>query len=185
MDGNRKRYIIFLTGFMGSGKSTIGPILANTIGYSFVDLDLFIEQKEKRKIGDIFKQEGEKAFRKMERTFLREISGTPRSVISLGGGTITDQDSLNLIKESGVLVYLKAESEYIYKRLRTKSDRPMLRTADGTLMDAEQLQARIDELLTKRKGYYEQAHIIIHTDDKKIGNTIDELVKMLRHYIEE
>ena len=103
MDGNHKRFIIFLTGFMGSGKSTIGPILANTIGYSFVDLDLFIEQKEKRKIGDIFKEEGEKAFRKMERTFLKEVAGTPRSVISLGGGTITDQDSLNLMKESGVL----------------------------------------------------------------------------------
>ncbi|MGA7162028.1 MAG: shikimate kinase [Bacteroidota bacterium] len=185
MDGNHRKYIIFLTGFMGSGKSTIGPILANTIGYDFVDLDMFIEQKEKRKIGDIFKQEGERAFRKMERAFLTEVSGTPRSVISLGGGTITDQESLDLVKESGVLVYLKAESEFIYKRLRTKSDRPMLRTADGELMDAEQLQLRIDELLTKRKGYYEQAHIIIHTDDKKIGNTIDELVKMLRHHIEE
>jgi shikimate kinase len=185
MDDTHKRLIIFLTGFMGSGKSTIGPILANTIGYNFVDLDLFIEQKKKRKIGDIFKEEGEKAFREMERVFLREVAGTPRSVISLGGGTITDQDSLNLVKESGVLVYLKADPEYIYKRLRTKSDRPMLRTADGDLMDAEQLQVRIDELLTKRKGYYEQAHVIIHTDDKKIGNTIDELVKILRHYIDD
>jgi shikimate kinase len=185
MDSNHKRFIIFLTGFVGSGKSTIGPILANTIGYSFVDLDLFIEQKKKRRIGDIFKEEGEKAFREMERAFLKEVAGTPRSVISLGGGTITDQDSLNLVKESGVLVYLKADPEYIYKRLRTKSDRPMLRTADGDLMDAEQLQLRIDELMMKRKGYYEQAHVIIHTDDKKIGNTIDELVKMLRHHIEE
>ena len=185
MDSNHKRFIIFLTGFMGSGKSTIGPILANTIGYSFVDLDLFIEQKEKRKIGDIFKEEGEKAFRQMERAFLKEVAGNPRSVISLGGGTITDQDSLNLVKESGILVYLKADPEYIYKRLRTKSDRPMLRTADGDLMDAEQLQLRIDELLTKRKDYYEQAHVIIHTDDKKIGNTIDELVRMLRHHIED
>jgi shikimate kinase len=185
MDGNHKRLVIFLTGFMGSGKSTIGPILANTIGYSFIDLDLFIEQKEKRKIGDIFKAQGEKAFREMERTFLREVAGTPRTVISLGGGTITDQDSLDLVKESGVLVYLKVGPEYIYKRLRTKSDRPMLRTADGDLMDAEQLQLRIDELLTKRKGYYEQAHVIIHTDDKKIGNTIDELVKMLRHHIDD
>jgi shikimate kinase len=185
MDSDRKRLIIFLTGFMGSGKSTIGPILANTIGYNFVDLDLFIEQQEKRKIGDIFKQEGEKAFREMERKFLKQVAGTPRLVISLGGGTITDQDSLDLVKESGVLVYLKADPEYIYKRLRTKSDRPMLRTADGDLMDAEQLQLRIDELLTKRKNYYEQAHVIIHTDDKKIGNTIDELVKMLRHHIED
>jgi shikimate kinase len=61
----------------------------------------------------------------------------------------------------------------------------MLRTPEGQLMDADQLQVRIDELLTQRKNYYEQAHIIIHTDDKKVGNTIDELVKRLRHYIEE
>jgi shikimate kinase len=185
MDGTNKRSVIFLMGFMGSGKSTIGPILANTIGYNFVDLDLLIEQREHRKIGDIFKQEGEKKFREMERALLREIALTPRTVISLGGGTITDQTTLDLVKESGVLIYLKAESAYIYKRLRTKSDRPLLRTLEGQLMDADQLQGRIEELLTQRKNYYEQAHIIIHTDDKKVGNTIDELVKRLRHYIEE
>jgi shikimate kinase len=185
MDSDRKHSIIFLTGFMGSGKSTIGPILANTVGYAFVDLDLLIEKRGGRKIGDIFKQDGEKKFRKMERTLLREIALAPRTVISLGGGTITDQTTLELVKESGVLIYLKADSEYIYKRLRTKSDRPMLRTPEGQLMDADQLQGRIEELLTQRKNYYEQAHIIIHTDDKKVGNTIDELVKRLRHYIEE
>ncbi len=182
---DNKRSTIFLTGFMGSGKSTIGPILANTIGYSFIDLDLYIEQKEKRKIGDIFKVEGEKKFRELERGFLQEIARTPRSVTSLGGGTITDQTTLDLVKESGVLIYLKADADYIYKRLRTKSDRPMLRTADGELMDADQLQQRIEQLLVQRKDYYEQAHIIINTDDKKIGNTVDQLVKMLRHYIEE
>jgi shikimate kinase len=170
---------------MGSGKSTIGPILANTIGYSFVDLDLLIEQKEKRKIGDIFKEDGEDKFREMERTFLLEVSQSPRSVISLGGGTIIDQVSLDLVKKTGVLIYLKAEPEYIYKRLRTKIDRPMLRTPEGDLMDADQLQGRIEELLSKREGYYQQAHIVIHTDDKKIGNTIDELVRQLRHHIEE
>jgi shikimate kinase len=170
---------------MGSGKSTIGPILANTIGYNFVDLDVLIEQREKRKIGEIFKEDGEGKFREMERKFLAEISQVPRSVISLGGGTITDQASLDLVKRTGVLIYLKADPEYIYKRLRTKSDRPMLRSADGELMDADQLQGRIEELMSKRESYYEQAHIKIHTDDKKIGNTIDELVRQLRHHIEE
>ena len=185
MDDSGRRSIIFLTGFMGSGKSTIGPILANTLGYGFVDLDLYIEQKEKKKIGDIFKEDGENKFREMERRFLLEVSRSPRRVISLGGGTITDQASLELVKETGLLVYLKAEPEYIYKRLRTKSDRPMLRTAAGELMDADQLQGRIGELLSKREGYYMQAHLVIHTDDKKIGNTIDDLVRQLRHHIEE
>ena len=177
--------VIFLTGFMGSGKSTIGPILANTIGYSFVDLDLLIEQREKRKIGDIFKEEGEGKFRELERAFLVEVSKSPRTVISLGGGTVADETSLELVKKTGLLIYLKADAQYIYKRLRTKSDRPMLRTAEGELMDADQLQERIGELLSKREQFYSQAHIIVHTDDKKIGNTIDELVRQLRHHIEE
>jgi shikimate kinase len=185
MNETGRSSVIYLTGFMGSGKSTIGPILANTIGYSFVDLDLLIEQREKRKIGDIFKEDGENKFREMERTFLGEVSQSPRTVISLGGGTITDQSSLDLVKKTGMLIYLKADPQYIYKRLRTKSDRPMLRTADGDLMDADQLQGRIEELLSNRETYYQQAHIVIHTDDKKIGNTIDELVRQLRHHIEE
>jgi len=185
MNEANRQSVIFLTGFMGSGKSTIGPILANTIGYSFVDLDLFIEQKEKRKIGDIFKEDGESKFRELERTFLSEVSKSPRTVISLGGGTVADEASLDLVKKSGLLIYLKADAQYIYKRLRTKSDRPMLRTAEGELMDADQLQGRIEELLSKREKFYSQAHIIVHTDDKKIGNTIDELVRQLRHHIEE
>ncbi|HTR81707.1 MAG TPA: shikimate kinase [Bacteroidota bacterium] len=185
MDEAVRRSIVFLTGFMGSGKSTIGPILANTIGYSFTDLDLLIEERDGRKIGDIFKEDGEERFREIERTFLSEVARKPRTVISLGGGTIANQTNLDLVKGSGVLIYLKAEPEYIYKRLRTKSDRPMLRTAGGDLMDSDQLQHRIEELLAGRKEYYEQAHIIIHTDDKKIGNTIDELVKTLRHHIED
>ena len=185
MNDPHRRSIIFLTGFMGSGKSTIGPILANTIGYNFTDLDTLIEQREGKKIGEIFKLDGEQKFREMERTLLSEVAQRPRSVISLGGGTIANQTTLDLVKGSGVLIYLKAEAEYIYKRLRTKSDRPMLRTAEGELMDSDQLQQRIGELLAGRKEFYEQAHIIIHTDDKKIGNTIDELVRTLRHHIED
>jgi shikimate kinase len=179
-----KKSIIFLTGFMGSGKSTVGPILANTIGFQFVDLDQLIEEKEKKKIGDIFAQEGEKKFRDLERAMLREVLHRHSTIVSLGGGTVTNEESLELIKKSGVVIYLKSDSEHIFNRLRTKSDRPMLRDDAGKLLDGNDLMKKIEGLLKFRSPYYEQADIIINTDDKKIGYTIDELAKKISTYID-
>ncbi|MCK9407524.1 MAG: shikimate kinase [Bacteriovoracaceae bacterium] len=179
-----KQSIIFLTGFMGSGKSTVGPILANTIGFQFIDLDVLIETKEKKRISDIFAAEGEQMFRFLERETLKEILQHKSTIVSLGGGTVTNDESLELVKLHGVLVYLKSDIEHIFQRLRTKSDRPMLRDEDGKLLDGEGLRKKIENLLTAREHYYLQADIVISTDDKKIGYTIDELAKKLAHYID-
>ena len=179
-----KKSAVFLTGFMGSGKSTIGPILANTIGFNFIDLDAQIEKKEGRKIGEIFKQDGEEKFREIERTMVNEAAGLRCIVVSLGGGTIAHQPTLDFVKRAGVLVYLKSDADQIFKRLRTKGDRPMLRDEEGNLMDHDQLREKINDLISKRSPYYEQADIIIQTDEKKIGNTVDDLVKRLRQYVE-
>lgn len=179
-----KKSVIFLTGFMGSGKSTVGPILANTIGFKFVDLDAFIEQKEGRKIGDIFKTEGEQKFRALERDTLRNMVHTSSTVISLGGGTVTNTETLDLIKRHGVMIYLHSDVDHIYQRLRTKSDRPMLRDDNGNLLDGDDLMKKIRGLLDARKPFYEQADIVVTTDDKKIGHTIDDLAKKLSAYID-
>lgn len=179
-----KKSVIFLTGFMGSGKSTVGPILANTIGFKFVDLDSFIENKVGKKIGDIFATEGEQKFRALERETLREMLQSASTVISLGGGTVTNNETLELIKRHGVMVYLHSDVEHIYQRLRTKSDRPMLRDDSGNLLDGVDLMKKIQGLFDARKPYYEQADITITTDDKKIGNTIDDLAKKLSLYID-
>ncbi len=185
LSDQEKKAIVFLAGFMGSGKSTIGPILANTLGYEFVDLDTLIEQREHEKIGKIFSDKGENYFRSVERALVTELSQRPRIVVSLGGGTIVHQPTLDVVKQQGILIYLKADAEQIYRRLRPKGDRPLLRTPEGVLMDDEQLKTRINELLSQRSAFYEQAHIIMHTDDKKIGLTIDTLVHKLRGCLEE
>lgn len=169
---------------MGSGKSTVGPILANTIGYKFIDLDLLIEKNEKRRISEIFASEGEEKFRVLEQNTLKEICSNTTTIVSLGGGTVTNQKTLDLIKHHGVLVYLTSDVEHIYQRLRTKSDRPMLRDNEGKLLDGVELRGKIETLLRSREQYYHQADIIISTDDKKIGYTIDELAHKLSHYIE-
>lgn len=181
---NSKQSIIFLTGFMGSGKSTVGPILANTIGFRFIDLDTLIEQHQSMRINDIFAQFGEPKFRELERSTLRDVLQQHSTIISLGGGTVTNDETLALVKQHGVLVYLKSDVEHIFQRLRTKSDRPMLRDSNGNLLDGDGLRAKIQSLLTAREQFYLQADIIISTDDKKIGYTIDELAKKLSHVID-
>lgn len=169
---------------MGSGKSTVGPILANTMGYQFIDLDLMIEEREHRKISDIFAGEGEQKFRRLEREMLKEILINQLTIVSLGGGTVTNNETLDMVKHHGVMVYLKSDAEHIFQRLRTKSDRPMLRDENGELLDGIDLKKKIDKLLSTREQYYQQADIIITTDDKKIGYTIDELAKKLAPYID-
>ena len=175
--------LIFLTGFMGSGKSTVGPILANTIGYHFIDLDVLIEKNEKQKISHIFEAEGETKFRMLERDTLKQILNNTATIVSLGGGTVTNDETLNLVKHHGVLVYLKSDVEHIYQRLKTKSDRPMLRDDDGKLLDGDNLIKKIEMLLSTREKFYNQADVVVTTDDKKIGYTIDELAKKLSPYI--
>ncbi|MFA6456928.1 MAG: shikimate kinase [Bacteroidota bacterium] len=184
MKQKEKKSIVFLTGFMGSGKSTVGPILANTIGFKFVDLDSLIEQNENMKISDIFAAEGEQKFRSLERKTLRDILGMSTTIVSLGGGTVTNEETLDMVKQHGVLIYLKSDVEHIYQRLRTKSDRPMLRDDGGKLLDGEDLKHKIENLLFAREKFYNQADVIITTDDKKIGYTIDELAKKISHYVD-
>lgn len=179
-----KKSLIFLIGFMGSGKSTLGPILANTIGFQFIDLDVHIEKEQRLKISDIFATQGEKAFREIERKMLHEVIKNSKTVISLGGGTITGADILELLKKHGILIYLRSEPEYIYQRLRTKSDRPMLRDDKGNLLDAEELKKKIAALLDSRRHFYEEADLIVHTDGQRIGVTVDDLVKKLSHIID-
>jgi shikimate kinase len=106
------------------------------------------------------------------------------TIISLGGGTVTNNETLDLVKQHGVLVYLKSDAEHIFQRLRTKSDRPMLRDEQGQLLDGADLKKKIDNLLTIREQFYQQADIVITTDDKKIGYTIDELAKKISPYID-
>jgi shikimate kinase len=181
-NGHRKS-LIFLTGFMGSGKSTIGPILANTLGYTFVDVDKFIERKTRKRIVDIFDSEGEQAFRALERKTLLELAGLERAVIALGGGTIVNEENYRLVSENGVVIYLKLSPEEIIQRVQYRTDRPMLKDAHGNLLTHEALEDRIIHLLARREQFYSRADVIIPADKLRIGAMIDEIVKQLRNVI--
>jgi shikimate kinase len=179
-----KKNLIYLAGFMGSGKSTIGPILANTLGYDFLDIDKIIEGKTTKRIVDIFAESGEEAFRSIERNTLKEISVRDRCVVSLGGGTIANVENFRLIRESGMIIYLQLSPEEILKRVHFKTDRPMLKDGQGEKLPEEKMRGRIQELLQRREEFYLQADIVVKTDQVKVGTTVDEIVHKLRGLIE-
>jgi shikimate kinase len=175
---------IYLTGFMGSGKSTIGPILANTLGYDFIDIDKAIEQQTGLTVKEIFQTKGEESFRSLERSLLLHLRTRDHLVVSLGGGTIADPVSFPLIRESGILIYLKTAPEQLFKRLQHKTDRPVLVDGTGEQLNEEALRRRIRDLYSRREHYYEQADIIIPTDERKLGLTVDQIVKKLSGYLD-
>jgi shikimate kinase len=172
--------IIYLTGFMASGKSTIGPILANTIGWNFFDLDRLIEESAGKSIRKIFEENGEDFFRELETKTLRNSSELEDYVIALGGGTVANQINLQIIKSSGFLIYLESSPEETYKRLRFKRDRPaLLFDGDEEPGKAEFIE-KINSLLNKRIDYYNQADLKINTDNCQVGRTVDKLSHIIK-----
>jgi len=167
---------------MTSGKSTIGPILANVLGWDFLDLDLVIEKNEKQNIVDIFKEKGESYFRETETKTLRELSKIENTIISLGGGTLSHQINLDILTSTGLLIYLKTSSEMIYKRIKNKIDRPAFRDLVLNENPEEDFLHKIEKMLNDREPYYSQAAITIDTDKTAIGITVDTIVKKIKNF---
>ena len=174
-----RKKIYYLTGFMAAGKSTIGPILANTLGWNFVDLDKAIEEEEAMKITNIFEARGEEYFRRKELEMLKAISKKNHLIVALGGGTIANSKNLKLLKETGRLIYLYSSPEMAYKRLVYKRDRPALLFEGEELPTKEQFLERIESLMTARKEFYEQADYFIDTDAEAVGKTVDKLARII------
>lgn len=164
---------------MGSGKSTIGPILANTLGYSFADVDKVIEERAGKTVKEIFRSEGEKYFRDLERSIIEEMSHRDHCVVSLGGGSIVNPDNFKVVTSSGIMVYLKSSPEALLKRLQHKGDRPILSDSEGGRLDQSKLHARVMQLYALREPVYSKAQIVVTTDEKKVGLTVDEIVRKL------
>lgn len=160
---------------MGSGKSTIGPILANTLGWTFFDLDREIEKRENRKIIKIFEEDGKNYFRRKETEILKEISEGKNLIISLGGGTLIIQENRKFIKKSGNLIFLRSSPEVAYRRLKHKRDRPVLLTDNNEEAGENVMIERIESLMKERMKYYQEADYIFDTDYESIGTTVDEI----------
>lgn len=148
---------IFLVGLPGVGKTTIGKKLATCYSIPALDLDEEIEKKEGKTVTEIFSQNGEDYFRKIEFDLLRDLCNSSDSfVLSLGGGTPAIEGAMNLINQSGVSIYLKDSIDAISTRLQQNTDsRPLLSN-----LDLPGIQLKLSDLLNSRHEYYEQTHII-------------------------
>jgi shikimate kinase len=191
---NMKNNIV-LIGFMGAGKTEVGRILAKNAGLNFIDLDFLIETHEGMAISEIFKRKGEDYFRKLETEILREIkknkgdvlnaaakymditadseslpiSGEGRPwVISTGGGMPVFNDNMKILKNIGLIIYLKADPKTIYGRIKTESHRPVLGPSGFS-------EKSVSDKLNEREKFYRKADIIIYTEGLTMHGVADEI----------
>ena len=151
---------IFLTGFMGCGKSTVGAIVAPALGWAFTDLDTEIIAQAGRGIAAIFVEEGEAAFRDRESDALRACP--VRTVCAVGGGALAEGTNLQWALQHGFVAYLHVEVCALARRLgQSRVRRPLLEDAAGQPLTGGQLEARIRTTMGRRSRYYEQAHTIV------------------------
>ena len=162
---------VFLIGFMGCGKSTIGKALAKQMGFDFIDLDKYIEKKEVKRVQQIFKKKGELAFRKMEGIALLEICKKNNIVIATGGGTPCFLKNMQTILEKGRSIYLKIGVEELKERLvNQQNQRPLLNNkSEKELFDF------INSTLLEREDFYNQAEFIV--EGKNISS--ESVLKLL------
>lgn len=174
-----KKQIIYLTGFMCSGKSTVGSILANTLGWDFFDLDELIVKKEGKSVIDIFSERGEAYFREVESETLLNVSSKQNLIIALGGGTIVSEKNRDIMKDTGILIYLDTSPTVIYQRLKHKTDRPLFRKPDDSPLSKKEALTKISTMLEERDPYYSEADLAFQCDGLSVGEIVDRLAQII------
>lgn len=155
---------VYLLGFMGAGKTSAGIVLAEKTGMSFTDLDEFIVTLNGRTIPEIFEEEGEAGFRKLEQEALKKLKADPQ-IVATGGGIVETNDVLNWMAAHGTTVYLQAPFHILYERIKNDENRPL--TAHGK----QALNARFNS----RKACYESAEFVVNTENRTVQDVVDEI----------
>ncbi|MFD2168964.1 shikimate kinase [Tumebacillus lipolyticus] len=163
---------LFLIGFMGTGKTTVGLALANELKYAFYDSDQEIVKREGMEISQLFASKGEAYFRQVEAAVLSELSRLPKSVITTGGGVVLKQANRQLMQQSGYVVALSASPEEIVRRVEQDRSRPLLQSESD-------LKERVTELMRKRAGLYDFANLTVATTDRSVESIIAEIKQNL------
>ena len=167
---------IYLTGYMGSGKSTIGKKLATKLGFLFIDLDNLIESKYRITIPDIFSKYDENAFRLVEHKTLQDTFTINNVVISTGGGTPCFYNNISLINQHGFSVYIQMHAKSLYDRLiNSKKKRPLL--ADKS---ADEILDHIEKQLGERESYYLQSKLIIKGESLDIDKLVESITNHMK-----
>lgn len=163
---------LYLIGFMGTGKTTIGQALAEQLGADLYDTDFEIAQAQGRPIAELFAEHGEAWFRRLEHEMLADLSTRGHAVITTGGGAVLSEANRNLMKQSGDVVALTASADEIVRRVGQDENRPLLQSDTG-------LRARVEELLAARKGLYDFANLTVDTTGRSIQSITAEIIQNL------
>jgi shikimate kinase len=174
MEAKPEKTNIALIGFMGTGKSSVGRVLAKRLGRKFIELDTIIEKNAGKSIPEIFQQNGEIGFRELEIQAVKGIAAEKNAIIACGGGVILNKINIDRLKEGGIIIYLTAAPSIIIRRTsRDKLVRPLLNVEDPI--------ARVKELLKFRKPFYERAaDTTINTTRLNVDRVVGEIVKTLK-----
>ena len=164
--------LIVLAGMMGCGKSTAGELLSKKIGYEFIDIDKELEKSENMSVTNIFNEYGEKYFRKIEKLKIFEYVNRKNIVMALGGGAFEDEETRKILKQHGVVIYLKATPECIFQRIKSEIHRPLLRK--NFSVDS------IAFILKKRVNNYEKAHYTVDTCVKTPEEVVDKIMRIIK-----
>mgnify|MGYP001575660376 CR=1 FL=1 len=162
---------IVLTGFMGTGKTSTGRLLARKLGTRFIDTDTLIEKEAGIPIREIFEKFGEVHFRGLEREIVKKVAEENGVVIAVGGGAIVNPANLTDLKRHGIVVSLTASVEVILSRVEKNIDRPLLKVEDKL--------GKIKELIAVRAPFYEKAEITVDTDCKNPEQVADEILELV------
>ncbi|MCU0651540.1 MAG: shikimate kinase [Candidatus Omnitrophica bacterium] len=162
---------IYLVGFMGTGKTSVGYELAKKIKQQFIDLDSLIELREKKLIADIFAEKGEPYFRKVEKQALKEVAKEKGFVVATGGGIVINPENIKIMKETGMLICLSASPEVILKRVSGLDLRPLMNVKDP--------KKQIELLLKLRAPYYALAGKTIDTSKLSVGRVVQNIIKVI------
>jgi len=163
---------IALTGMMGSGKTAVGKILAKKLNMIFFDMDGQIEKTAEKKIKDIFADDGEAVFRKMERELVKCLCLLDGLVISTGGGIVLDSANIKDLRKNGKIVFLKAKPEVLFERIKKEKHRPLVNVEDPLVA--------LRRIYGKRKKLYADCDLCVDTAKKKPEEICGEIIKKLK-----
>jgi shikimate kinase len=163
---------VVLIGLPGSGKSTVGKLVAEALGAPLVDIDVIVTRKEGRPIALIFAERGEAAFRVLERAEMEPALAGPPSIIAPGGGWAAQEGALDSVQQRGLVVYLKSRPDTAATRAAPQGNRPTLMGEDPAL--------QMRELLREREPFYLKADATVETDRKPAAKVVEEIVRLAR-----
>ena len=170
---------IFLIGYMGAGKTTLGKAFARAMGLTFVDLDWYIEERFHKTVSQIFAERGEEGFRELEKRMLHEVGDFEDVVISVGGGTPCFFDNIDYMNQAGETVFLDVDNKVLFRRLKVaKQQRPLLANKTD-----EELVAFIQEALQKRLPHYTKAKHVFNGEFLENRRQIQQSVERLKELL--